>query len=149
MAFVESHTSINGPIPYRCYTDERELAEAFGDKEKARAYVSSIVNDNHQMFNGADWLIIAAYGYEKTRVAEVFGYNLTEKWPGNPVVTMWVFTDGKLEPNEKTSCGNMHIILGAEESHRRKTKDLEEFLRTAPSLGDLHPLSDAGIVDLP
>ncbi|MBU0929579.1 MAG: hypothetical protein KJ623_00730 [Nanoarchaeota archaeon] len=148
MAFVERHTSTKGHIPYRCYTDERELETAFETKEKVREYVSSIVDENHKIFSDADWLIIAAYGFKGTKVAEVFSYTLTDKWPGNPVVTQHVFTDGKYEPQEKSTCGNMYIILGAEELHRRKTLNLEDFMKNAPILEkDLHPLNDAGIIN--
>ena len=148
MAFVERFTSLKSAVPFRCYVDESEFEKAFGSIENARKHIFSIVKENEEMFKGRDYLIAVLYGFQNQKTAEVYGYKkIGANWPGNTEVLTWIFENGIYKPNENYSCGNMDIVKGEEEKHRRGTPSLADFLRTVPHLGELHPLKDSGIVE--
>src|SRR3989344_1352042 len=144
MAFIERFTSKNNIIPYRGYIDENEFKEVFGTVEKAREYAFSIVKKHKDLFKNRDYIIIALYGLENKKIAEIFSYKVMGKnWPGNTEILAYIFKNGKHLPSESWSCENMDIVRGEEGKYRRKTSSLEEFLKSVPHLGDLQPLNDA------
>ena len=148
MAFIERFTSLKSAVPFRCYIDDNELNESFGSIENARKYIFSLIEKHKEMFEGRDYLIAAVYGLEKKKIAEIFGYKVMgDSWPGNTDNLTWIFEDGEHLPTEKWSCENVDIARGEEGKHRRKTANLEDFLRTVPHLAELQPLKDAGIVE--
>jgi hypothetical protein len=81
---------------------------------------------------------------------DLVGYrDLKEKeWPGNPSVSTWIYKDGifvkadKNEDDEDELCGDATIIMGREEEFRRTTRNLAEFVTTAPKIPGLNLIID-------
>ncbi|HLD39217.1 MAG TPA: hypothetical protein VJB05_02815 [archaeon] len=75
------------------------------------------------------------WGDNGDRVAEVFGYGHVDKkdWPSNPEIYNWVFRNGIHQPKKRQiSCGDTLIVLGKEESVRRRTSSLGEYWNEFP-----------------
>ena len=148
MAFIERFTSLKSEVPLRCYIDDNDLNASFGSVENARAHIFSIVKQHKEMFKDRDYLIAVLYGLQNQKTAEIYGYKMMgNEWPGNTETLTWIFENGVYKPNENYSCGNVDIIKGEEEKHRRAKTNLADFLKTVPHLGELNPLKDSGIVE--
>jgi hypothetical protein len=109
--------------------------------EPAANYALDMLGENPELFKPADFVIPVlwgeAWGGEEANVmvAEIFGYGDMREWPGNPTVYNWVFKNGLHIPEERQiSCGDTMILLGAEETYRRNTRDLKEYISKAPQL---------------
>jgi hypothetical protein len=71
------------------------------------------------------------------KIAEFFGYSRTKEWPGNPAVIPWQIVNGKMKQGPETECADTVIVRGLEEQYRRTTKNLREYAKHLPDLGDL------------
>jgi len=129
--------------PARVYLHEYGLREQFGGDGRsaglvilsAFAYGEWAVRtllrseENLQYSIGIVWGDID----NDQKACDLFGYSGIEEWPGNPDVPLWVFRNGVLV-KDLESCGDSLILLGLEEQHRRKCKNLEEYLEKNPKL---------------
>ena len=58
-------------------------------------------------------------------------------WCSNPEVYSWFISEGTLNDTRSVTCGDGTIVLGKEEEHRRKCKNIGDWLRNAPVIGEL------------
>ncbi|MBI2542631.1 MAG: hypothetical protein HYW24_00375 [Candidatus Aenigmarchaeota archaeon] len=103
----------------------------------AERHARDTLYENRYLVGNADYLIVALWGDNGTKIAEVFGYGGISEWPGNPDKYCWIFHDGVYQP-EKTliACGDTDIALGREEEYRRTTRDIRKFMAFIPRLSD-------------
>ena len=91
-----------------------------------------------ELFQPAKYLLVALFGKEDKRMAEVFGYGDFEDWPGNPTKYRWTFRDNVYMPEEQEDgCGDTDIVLGEEEKWRRTQDDLTTFMLNPPDVGSI------------
>lgn len=96
--------------------------------------------DRFHHFNPVDYLIVTFWKNENSQMTDVFGFGKDyENWPGNPEVYAWVYQNGVYMPTPNITCTESLQMLGKETEHRRKCRNLEEYLETRPDLGDLQP----------
>lgn len=87
-----------------------------------------------------DYLIMTFWGIKEVPMVDVFGFGKDyETWPGNPEVYAWVYQNKVYMPTPNITCTESLQMLGKETEHRRKCRNLEEYLKTRPDLGDLQP----------
>ena len=111
-----------------------------GMLENAESYLSEVIRDNAAKFKDIEFLVSILWGDKGLKVADVFGYAKIDAWPGNPEVYNWVIKNGVYRPDETCiTCANSIRMLGMEETARRGTKSLEEYMKLNPVLGDLQP----------
>lgn len=127
MTFVERFFSRDRKL--KAYIDDSGI-EVFGDSfNEARNHLIEVIDAN---FKSKDYghLIAVAYGFEGQKIVEIFQYDPVKEnnWPGNPAWELSVYENSKLLPEERKSCENMGIIIGAEGQLRRQTKNLAEYL---------------------
>jgi len=101
-------------------------SELFGDREYAIAILWSEGEDNPSM-------------------ADIFGFKKATNWTDNREWNAWVFRNGVLVPNAERSCQIGLFTVTVESQAQRRTKDLEEFMRTDVNLLEHTPRSKVWI----
>ena len=93
-----------------------------------------------KLFRPAKYLLVALFGKEGKRMAEVFGYGDFEDWPGNPTKYRWTFRHNVYMPKEQEDgCGDTDIVLGEEEKWRRSPEvhNTDTFMLKPPDVGNV------------
>lgn len=101
-------------------------------------YLKSVLDNNVEIIKDAIFLICAIWGDRREKMIDIFKYDNMENWTENPNVSAFVMRNGVYLP-ERTdvTCGDTLIVLGAEESYRRKTKSLKEYIENPPKIPGL------------
>jgi len=72
---------------------------------------------------------------------DFFGYSdIKNNWKGNPDISSWVLKNRVWRKDNNITCGEGIILLGKEEEFRRKTKNIEEYMKTTLDLEKLNKL---------
>ncbi len=84
----------------------------------------------------------ASYDGQPVKAMDVFGYEFDVDWKKcNPDIDIRTYrglgNDIIVPDSSVLSCGTAQIINGIEEVYRRRTGDLEHYLRWRPELGEL------------
>ncbi len=141
MPFLKRFSMPHAAKPTRAYVHEAGFTDAYGQltgPDSPRTYVGKIFERHNRLFEPDDFLIMALWGDNGKQIAEVFGYFGINPWPGNPEVNSWVFRDGIYHLYERQiSCGDTLIVLGREEEARRKSPNLEHYMKNPPDVRDL------------
>ena len=133
--------------PGRAYIHRAGLSDVFGSESAARNYFKEQYEFYlKEILRDYDFTIAVLWGsvgsQVKYRNIDVFGFHgLSGKWPGNPDISNFVFSNGIFKPLEKptdvTTCGDTLILLGKEEEYRRTTSGLDVYMNNHPSLDGL------------
>lgn len=152
MPFIARILIPDWEIPARAYLHGSGLnvfnqrsAEFWKPLSAADYLAKDVLNGHSELFQPSKYLIVALFGKEGNRMAEVFGYGDFAEWPGNPTKYRWTFREGVYLPQEKEDgCGDTDIILGVEEKCRRnpRIRDIDEFMRSPPPVEDMSPCGD-------
>lgn len=143
MLFKARLVAPNRTPPARIYWHSAGANEVFlNDADKARIYVREILDEQRESLSHFDYLLGAVWGAlwsdakvpAEDKVLDLFGYNDTRVWPGNPDVHSYVFRNGEPSLRNPITCGDTMIVLGLEEEYRRNTHNLKEYMRTPPRL---------------
>lgn len=140
MPFV-ARLGITEPKPGRIYVHSTGLREVFGREGRdplnaAKKYVHEVLDSSSHNLGYATYILGIVWGGTSCRgreVLELFCYYGMKDWPGNPDVSERLYRDGELVSGPVT-CGDGLILLGLEESCRRKAGSLEQYLEEAPQL---------------
>ena len=105
----------------------------------ASQYLIQMLVVNEELVKGADFLIAGLWGdKDKNRMVDLIKYSTFDKWGGNPVMENYVLQEGILRPEVKPGmCGDMLIVLGAEEQFRRTTLDIVDYMQRNPDIPGL------------
>ena len=141
MAFI---TRFNLPIedpPVRAYLHQAGFKEVFEGKiEIAKSYFLGIFDSQHKNLDNFGYVLATIWGDNGSKIIDFFGYRPTRP-EENPEVYAWVVCDGAVVrsglDHNPTTCGDSLIVLGREEEHRRKTKDLTDFMSNPPPLEEV------------
>jgi len=96
--------------------------------------ITNIKLDN----NGYRLGIIWKDNKKKMRIIDFFSFSGIDRWPGNPEVkTYTIKSDTGAIRYEGGACGDGLIILGVEETFRRRTRNLKQYLNTLPQFAGL------------
>jgi hypothetical protein len=91
---------------------------------------------------GLDYFISILWGDSRNNeMMDFFGYTDVKKaWKGNPDIFSWVIKNGVWRKDNNITCGDGMILLGKEEEFRRKTKNIEEYMKSTLDLNNLNKL---------
>lgn len=135
-------------VPARVYVHTGGFDEVFGGrKSEAFDYFSnSLENIRSAIWSGnisptkPRYMIATLWGNVKSgeKNADVFVYGDLTNWRDNPEFAAGVFANGKLIADKRgvVGCGDALIMLGCEETLRRTTRDLAEYLEQPPAIED-------------
>lgn len=138
-------------VPMRAYFHEFGFEEAYGSKSDLEYFTDHFYKlidkfspscplKNSDILGKGDYIIALFWGNNSDKIVDVFRYSDIDEWPGNPNVESFILKNGIYQPdNHEISCGDGTIIIGKEEQYRRKTKDLEDFLKFPPNITGLSP----------
>lgn len=126
-----------GIIQGRAYFHQagRSLFETTVDPVgEARLYLSQVIRRYEELLRTFQLGFAAVWGDKEKnkRAVDFFGFSGISNWQkSNPDISVLVFKEEKLAPRAST-CGDAAIMLGVEESYRRTTRNLEQYLRKPP-----------------
>ena len=138
MGFIFGFRDLSSNIPTRAYLHGVGINEYGMDKTKQLASAIKYLGDakNSNSFKEIsereklEYILAALWADEETKIIDIFGFgDLTDKWSGNPDVQSWDFRNGIFTRGART-CGDALIMLGAEEEHRRTTKNLVDYFKS-------------------
>lgn len=124
----------------RFYVHPAGFEEVFlGEVRSAGRYAADVLQTNRQILTAfkIDYLIGVAWGAPSTpreRRLDLFGFTFEkDDWSGNPEIRPFFFENELYIPNGSTFCGDVALLLAAEERNRRGTANLEAFMRFPPT----------------
>lgn len=118
---------------------QKGFEDQFRSLQDAGQYVLNVTRGHTRHYSLARFLLAAVWGYDQTRVAELFGYGF-DRWPGdNPELFSWVYKNGVYRPTERNfACEEtLHVLDSIKRPHRKTTGDLDEYKRDLPDLSEL------------
>ncbi len=123
-------------IKGRAYFHEagRDLFVTVDPVGEARLYLSSIIRKYEKEMRKFQFGLAAVWSDEANnkRSIDFFGFSDIVKWgKSNPEISVLVFKEETLALRAST-CGDSAIMLGLEESCRRSTRNLAQYLRKPP-----------------
>jgi len=78
---------------------------------------------------------------ENNEMMDFFGFEgLKKNWKANPDVQSWVIKNGVWMHDNPFTCGEGIILLGKEEELRRKTKNIEEYIKSTVDLDSINKI---------
>ncbi|MBI3623919.1 hypothetical protein HY212_07625 [Candidatus Pacearchaeota archaeon] len=140
MVFVARFSGKDLVVPVRTYLHDVGLEkwDINGDGVQSAANYHSLVFKSdgiHRIVRDEklDYVIAALWNNEGNKTADVFGYSgVKNNWKANPEVRAWNCING-IWRDDAHFCGDMVMILGAEETWRRaSTKDLKYYMSHPP-----------------
>src|SRR3989344_4406504 len=128
--------------PVKAYLHTLEMNRAWGPlpaSNNAPRHLRDVLMDYQDSFSGFEFLIAGLWGRNDKRggidkVIDIFGFQKipSDKWPGNPEVSVLIHEKGSLfVPQKEHTCGDTLIMLGIEEAFRRTTTSLEEYFASS------------------
>ena len=129
--------------PFRAYLHGAGI-EAFSKDPlpeiAAKDHLFDVLHSNSHLLEGVDFMIAALWGNEGKKIVDLFRYaDVVSDWndnPGNPdFLEPLVFKNGFYIPSARVrTCEDSIIVLGAEGKHRRKSRDMEQYMALSPDI---------------
>ncbi len=101
---------------------------------------------NRSSKDGFLYALAVIWGKGTDRMADFFAFEKPDPWSSNPGTATWSYRNGFLVP--AITCGDSLIVFGQEESYRRTTKDISEFMERPPILVGNITRSGRGLIDV-
>lgn len=141
--FGVRYTNSVANLKIRAYFSHFGFDLAYRDAIAASSHLSDTISKHRPtLLSESKFTIAALWGDDSDKMIDLFSFSDYKGWPGNPGVTSYIFRNGVYEPEEhEISCGDMVIVLGLEESHRRKSSDLESYFNIGPEIEGLEFIS--------
>jgi len=140
ISYLESNSELP---PFRAYIHS-SAAPAFSPtahtnlEEQVRENLLLHLGKNFNLVKDFDFLITAAWGDNKDKMLDIFGYSgIKENWLNNPGISFYVLRNGVLSQEKEITCGDTLIVLGEEEKYRRTTLDLTSYIENPPKIEGL------------
>lgn len=112
---------------------QNKIVSARREFERVRNYLAN--QEKHY-----PWMIGILSGDCGERVVDLFMYSgdyIIRDWPGNPEISYAQFRNGNpVEKPKRLTVEDALIVLGRETEHRRRSKNLEEYLTKSPGFGN-------------
>ena len=135
-------TYVSGPMPpFRAYLHGAGI-ETFAESQvtelAAKEHLLETLDVNNKLLEDAVFLLAAIWCKEGDQMIDLFRYaDVVPDWkenPGNPdFLDPLVFKNGVYQPDAKVrTCEDTIIVLGAEGKHRRKSKNLTDYMKRPP-----------------
>jgi hypothetical protein len=117
-------------FPAKVFFHSAGFKELYGSIKDARTYSALNLMRSYDTLKDFDYVISVLWGNVKTqeKIMDIFGFSDTSPWPGNPDVSSYIMKNGIIRKENPIACGDSVILLGNEESLRRKCGSLEEYL---------------------
>jgi len=143
----------NNLFPFRGYVLNLGFEETYQDIEGVLEHFNQIMNISGPVWGGR---FDFAYGVfwgdlspdivgKPSKMLDLYTYSLSldsldlPDGPGNPSTSVFVLRNGIWQCSRPILCESSMIMLGKEGEHRRSCHNLEESMRTWPSLGEIEP----------
>ena len=137
MAFIGRFSLLGAKPPTKLYLHKTGYAEAFGNADAGIEYITLVLARHKDLFKKTDYTLTQLFGFNKKKMAQVFGYGDFEWAYGNPTQCAWVFENGIYMPEEpEKGCGEFDVVRGREEELRWSAKNLSDFMHRWPDLPD-------------
>src|SRR3989344_4021912 len=130
ISYLESNSELP---PFRAYIHS-SAAPAFSPtahtnlEEQVRENLLLHLGKNFNLVKDFDFLITAAWGDNKDKMLDIFGYS---------GISFYVLRNGVLSQEKEITCGDTLIVLGEEERYRRTTLDLTSYIENPPKIEGL------------
>jgi len=128
MPFLRVHSLSDFSTPGRLY-DHTAGNEVFKTKDSSKEYL--IGQFYWLKKQNLDYFIAISWGEDGDKILDLVGYfGVKKNWKTNAESDQWVIRNGIVVHSGKI-CGEGRILVGREEEHRRKTRNLKEYLDTS------------------
>ena len=140
------YNAFDWSTPTRIYFHENDFEDAFSDDSTNSSWMNGLshlqglnpkISDSYDLRN-FNYAIAVLWGQNKDKIVDLFAYCDINRWPGNPTVHSFIFKNGVYQQeNHEITCGDGTILIGLEEMHRRRCRNLSDFLQNPPAISGI------------
>jgi hypothetical protein len=127
------HDALGKPCIIYPARDESRLDTVLSHEEpgSVEAFVDNALDANASLFEEARYLLAIAWNVDQQLYLDVWMFELENKSESGPLATAFTFKGAKRVTDMGTTSGDALILLGHEETLRRRHKTLEDYLADA------------------